>query len=317
MQKKNSWLDGIMGLVVADALGVPVEFTHREELKKNPVTGMRGYGTYNLPEGSWSDDTSMTLATISSLKNGFDLKDMMDKFAEWMTTGAYTPFGEVFDIGGTCSAAITHYGVCSTAAGTVAKDVDCDGFVLSTGSRIAVMFTNGNTASLPTLNVNNTGDVAIFYENAAVNPEYLAANRIHEFIYDGTHFVKVGDFNTTNEYTLDNITGVLALANGGTGASTAEGALTNLGLTATATEINKLDGMTASTDELNILDGALVSTTELNYLDGVTSAVQTQINGKAPTSHASTATTYGVSSASNYGHAMASGTTPKDGHRFV
>ena len=209
------------------------------------------------------------------------------------------------------SAAITHYGVCSTAAGTVAKDVDCDGFVLTTGSRIAVMFTNGNTASLPTLNVNNTGDVAIFYENAAVNPEYLSANRIHEFIYDGTHFVKVGDFNTTNEYTLDNITGVLPVANGGTGATTADGALTNLGLTATATEINKLDGMTASTDELNILDGALVSTTELNYLDGVTSAVQTQINGKAPTSHASTATTYGVSSASNYGHAMASGTTPK------
>ena len=33
--------------------------------------------------------------------------------------------------------------------------------------------------------------------------------------------------------------------------------------------------------------------------------------GAAPTSHASTATTYGVSSASNYGHAMASGTTPK------
>lgn len=109
MQKKNIWLDGIMGLVVADALGVPVEFMSREELKKNPVTGMRGYGTYNLPEGSWSDDTSMTLATLSSLKTGYDLKDMMDKFAEWMTTGTYTPFGEVFDIGGTCRMAILNY----------------------------------------------------------------------------------------------------------------------------------------------------------------------------------------------------------------
>jgi len=109
MQKKNNWLDGIMGLVVADALGVPVEFTHREELKKNPVTGMRGYGTYNLPAGSWSDDTSMTLATLSSLKTGYDLKDMMDRFAEWMTTGTYTPFEEVFDIGRTCHDAIAHY----------------------------------------------------------------------------------------------------------------------------------------------------------------------------------------------------------------
>lgn len=33
--------------------------------------------------------------------------------------------------------------------------------------------------------------------------------------------------------------------------------------------------------------------------------------GAAPTSHASTATTYGAASASNYGHAMASSTTPK------
>lgn len=33
--------------------------------------------------------------------------------------------------------------------------------------------------------------------------------------------------------------------------------------------------------------------------------------GAAPTSHASTETTYGVSSATNYGHAMASSTTPK------
>lgn len=109
MQKKNMWLDGIMGLVVADALGVPAEFMSREELRKHPVTGMRGYGTYNLPAGSWSDDSSMALATLDSLKNGYDLKDMMDKFAEWMTTGAYAPFSEVFDIGGTCRLAIHNY----------------------------------------------------------------------------------------------------------------------------------------------------------------------------------------------------------------
>ena len=54
------------------------------------------------------------------------------------------------------------------------------------------------------------------------------------------------------------------------------------------------------------------TTTELNYVDGVTSNIQTQINGKAPTSHASTTTTYGESSASNYGHAMASSTIPKE-----
>lgn len=54
-------------------------------------------------------------------------------------------------------------------------------------------------------------------------------------------------------------------------------------VTASAAELNVLDGITASTAELNILAGATLSTTELNYVDGVTSAIQGQINSKAPT----------------------------------
>jgi microcystin-dependent protein len=56
----------------------------------------------------------------------------------------------------------------------------------------------------------------------------------------------------------------------------------NVTLTATATELNVLDGITASTAELNIMNGVLASTTELNYVDGVTSSIQTQIDTKAP-----------------------------------
>ena len=41
-------------------------------------------------------------------------------------------------------------------------------------------------------------------------------------------------------------------------------------ITATAAEINILDGVTVTTDELNILDGVTANTTELNLLDGVT-----------------------------------------------
>lgn len=50
-------------------------------------------------------------------------------------------------------------------------------------------------------------------------------------------------------------------------------------ITATAAELNILDGVTADATELNILDGATVTTTELNYVDGVTSAIQTQLDG--------------------------------------
>lgn len=63
------------------------------------------------------------------------------------------------------------------------------------------------------------------------------------------------------------------------------------------------------------------SLTELSYVKGVTSALQTQLNGKAPTSHATSATTYGVSTNTNYGHTrglrLADGASPNDGNSGV
>ena len=55
--------------------------------------------------------------------------------------------------------------------------------------------------------------------------------------------------------------------------------------------------------------GITATAAELNYTDGVTSNIQTQLNGKAPTSHASTATTYGIGTSSNYGHVKLSDST--------
>jgi hypothetical protein len=43
-----------------------------------------------------------------------------------------------------------------------------------------------------------------------------------------------------------------------------------------------LTGVTATAAEINLLDGVTATTTELNYVDGVTSAIQTQIDTKAP-----------------------------------
>lgn len=50
------------------------------------------------------------------------------------------------------------------------------------------------------------------------------------------------------------------------------------------------------------LNGLLSSIAELNFVKGVTSAIQTQLNGKAPTNHASTGTGYGIGTSANYGH---------------
>ncbi len=112
MRNKLDIIKGVIfGLAVGDALGVPVEFKSREYLKANPVTNMQGYGTYNVPKGTWSDDTSMTLCTLESIiENGeINLDNIMEKFAKWRCFGYMTPFDECFDIGNTTYCAIARY----------------------------------------------------------------------------------------------------------------------------------------------------------------------------------------------------------------
>ena len=110
-KKRNIWLDGIMGVVTGDALGCPVEFKTREEINKDPVTGMRSYGTFNMPAGTWTDDSSMTLATLDSIleRGKLNFPDVMYRFVLWLAKGEYTPFGEAFDVGGGTMDAITRY----------------------------------------------------------------------------------------------------------------------------------------------------------------------------------------------------------------
>ena len=74
----------ILGHAVGDALGVPVEFASREELDQNPVEDMEGFGTYPLPAGCWSDDTSMSLAALDSLADGeIHWDQIMTNFGKW------------------------------------------------------------------------------------------------------------------------------------------------------------------------------------------------------------------------------------------
>jgi len=112
-EKKYRYIAAVLGLVVGDALGVPAEFKSRAELKKNPVTDMNGYGTHNQPAGTWSDDSSMVIATmdwLSEMGNADpDYRLLMDKFSRWLMFGDYTPYGRTFDCGISTSRAIMNY----------------------------------------------------------------------------------------------------------------------------------------------------------------------------------------------------------------
>ena len=105
------WKKGIMGVVIGDALGCPVQFESRAMVAQHPVTGMRGHGTFNLPAGSWTDDSSLTLALLESVrrKGAIDYTDIMENFVNWLDNGAFTPYGYAYDIGGATMSAIQRY----------------------------------------------------------------------------------------------------------------------------------------------------------------------------------------------------------------
>ena len=97
---------GIFGVCIGDALGVPVEFRSRDQLKRSPVTTMRAFGTHRQPIGTWSDDSSLMLCLVDSLCKGYDLEDIALKFLKWYNAEVWTPHGSVFDIGIATSQAI-------------------------------------------------------------------------------------------------------------------------------------------------------------------------------------------------------------------
>jgi len=116
---------------------------------------------------------------------------------------------------------------------------------------------------------------------------------------DHTRLIKL-----TIQATLPNLTGAMTATHtelnvlDGVTSTTAELNILD-GVTSTAAELNILDGVTSTAAELNILDGVTATATEINslagipatttgtelgYCDGVTSAIQTQMDLKAPLS---------------------------------
>lgn len=100
--------NGLIGLIVGDAIGAPVEFLERDSFH---LTGMVGYGTHNVPPGTWTDDSSMALATAESIARfgRVDANDIMRNFALWLAKEEFTPYGVTFGVGNTTYNAIEKY----------------------------------------------------------------------------------------------------------------------------------------------------------------------------------------------------------------
>ncbi|MCO5229920.1 MAG: ADP-ribosylglycohydrolase family protein [Chitinophagales bacterium] len=97
----------LFGVAVGDAVGVPYEFSSRQEMIENPATDMKGYGTYHLPPGTWSDDSSLTFCLAESIASGFNLVTTAENFIKWRDEAYWTADNCVFDIGNTTNNAIS------------------------------------------------------------------------------------------------------------------------------------------------------------------------------------------------------------------
>ncbi len=111
MFNQKTVISMLLGHATADAIGVPVEFTKRQRLKENPVTGVREFGTYSQPAGTWSDDTSLTIAAVESMARlkKIDYADILKNFWLWYSENKFTANDETFDCGNTTATAIGNF----------------------------------------------------------------------------------------------------------------------------------------------------------------------------------------------------------------
>jgi hypothetical protein len=83
------------------------------------------------------------------------------------------------------------YVTCDTAAATTAKTASLSSsYAVTTGGLVNVRFTNGNTASKPTLNISSKGAKAIYYNNAALtDTNLIKAGDVVTFIYSSYYHI--------------------------------------------------------------------------------------------------------------------------------
>lgn len=105
------------------------------------------------------------------------------------------------------------YTTCSTAAGTVAKTASLSSYTLTTGGIVAVRFTNGNTASSPTLNIASKGAKSIYYNGAALtDTSLIKAGDVVTFIYSTQyHIIAINRYDDYAPIDSPEFTGSISL----------------------------------------------------------------------------------------------------------
>lgn len=144
--------------------------------ESNWYAGATVYFVYDKDSSVWR------IADSGSLKQNELLSSRITQTAERID----------LDVSTVRNYATIHYCTCETEAGTSAKVAVCSNFALYTGAMIAVYFTQKNTASDVTLNVNNTGELHVYCSGSPLEESHNwdEKDTVH-FVYDGTNWVIV------------------------------------------------------------------------------------------------------------------------------
>lgn len=184
-------------------------------LAGTPVTGVKGNaestyrkGNINLtPENIGLGKALKFTGAVTDTYDGSEEKTInipiiSDGNVDTANRLSMERFIEGIGFDGTNTWNIHHQGDCITEASSAAKvvylkytDGTDESFVLATGSRVIVTFRNGNTATNPTLNVNNTGDAAMVYNYDGTSIGNIAAGETYEFVYVTSRWILIGDYN--------------------------------------------------------------------------------------------------------------------------
>lgn len=89
---------------------------------------------------------------------------------------------------------------CSTAGATAAKTITISGYTLQAGDIFAITFTNGNSVSTATLNVNGVGakNIRLGATNVSTTTFTLSSGSVALLYYDGTYFYTTGSYRTAD-----------------------------------------------------------------------------------------------------------------------
>ena len=126
---ENDLTNGMLGLAIGDAFGLPYEYVSRETLRINPVLTWGEGGIYAQKMGTWSDITATAMCVLDSLCDirEVDADDIFQKMLIWKSEDDYTAHEEVFRKDETTINALKKYtddvpaSQCGLGAGTLAE----------------------------------------------------------------------------------------------------------------------------------------------------------------------------------------------------